>query len=568
MKKKIPVSNRGARAELTESFGSAKNENFALYAVLDAIGDGISIQDTDFRVLYQNKAHIGFVGSHKGELCYRAYENRSRVCGGCPVAMSFKDGKSHTAERSVSGKNGIRYFEITSSPLRNASGKIVSGIESAREITGRKFLDAKLAESEARLTDAQRIAHIGNWSWDIKADELYWSGENYRIFGIPRDIKPSVAEFMRHVHPGDKEFVRKAIDGALHRRKPYDINLRIIRPDGTERIVNSRAIVVFGKSGKPERMAGTVQDVTERHNIEKEFMKFKFGLERSPDAVFITDAEGNIVYVNPAFENIYGYTKEEAIGKTPRIIKSGAIPDEQYKQFWGTLLAKRTVAGEIINRRKDGKLVPIEGSNNPIVDEKGNITGFLAIHHDITLRKKAEEEIKLANERMEEAEKIAKFGRWDWDIPTGELKWSGQVYALYGLDPKKSKPTYETVVNALIPEFKDGFLRAIDDALKNDKPFELESGIIRPDGTKRYTHTVGGVIRDKNGKPLKMFGVVQDITDRKLADDEIKMANRELHKKVEELERFNKLTVGRELKMIELKKRIKELEGRGGQIED
>ena len=556
------TEKKKAECALNAAIDAAKNEKAKTDAIIAAIGNGISIQDNDFRVLYQNSVHKSFVGDHKGEYCYKAFEHRNHVCEGCPIARSFKDGKVHTVERVLPGEN--RYFEITSSPLRDSTGRIIAGIEAARDVTARRRADEKIKESEARLSEAQKIAHIGNWSWNLKTNALYWSDENYRIFGMPQNVKPSVREFMRYVHPDDKKSVSKAIDDALHKRSPYDMDMRIITPDGALRMVNSRATVTFDKSGKPERMAGTVQDVTERYRVETELMKFKLGLERSPDAVFITDTEGNIVYVNPAFEKIYGYKKEEALGKTPRIIKSGLIHAEQYKQFWDTLIAKQIVAGEIVNKRKDGKLVPIEGSNNPILDAKGNITGFLAIHHDITLRKKAEDEIKLANERMEEAGTIAKFGRWDWDISTGALNWSNQVYALYGLDPKKDKPTYKTVVNKLIPEFRKEFLNAIDDALNNDKHFELESGIIRPDGTKRYTHTVGKVVRDKSGKPIKMFGVVQDITERKVADDAIKKANRELHEKVEELERFSKLTVGRELKMIELKNRIKDLEGNSG----
>jgi len=675
MKKKIHVSKDCNCAKLNESEESAKKEKYRLDAVIDAIGDGISIQDTSFRVLYQNKAHKGFMGDRKGEFCYRAYENRNHVCVGCPVAMSFKDGKVHTVERIAYGKKGNRYFEITASPLKDASGKIVSGIESARDITGRKeseieyktilhtaidgfyavdtkgrilnvnesycsmvgysrdellkmsikdveavetkekiaqrirqimeasearfetkhkckdgriieleasvkyikegngkffaFMrditerkkaEEKLRESEARLSEAQKIARIGNWNWNVKTNGLYWSAENYQIFGIPPDVKPSVEEFMRYVHQDDKEFVSKAIDDALHKKKQYWIDMRIIRPDGAERIVNSRAVVIFDKSGKPERMTGTVQDVTERHNIEIELMKFKLGLERSSDAVFITDTEGNITYVNHAFENIYGYKKEEALGKTPRIIKSGMIPDAQYTRFWKTLLAKQTVAGEIINKRKDGSMVQIEGSNNPILDENGAITGFLAIHQDITKRKLADDALRRSEERFKQISENSE--EWIWEVDKqGLYTYSSPIIEkILGYKPEElvgKKHFYDLFAPDIRKEFKNA---ALEGFARKESFMRFVNPNVHKDGRIRILETSGTPILDGKGNLLGYRGADRDITDSKQAEDERKKMNGELHAKVDELERFSRLTVGRELKMIELKKRIKELE--------
>ena len=129
----------------------------------------------------------------------------------------------------------------------------------------------------------------------------------------------------------------------------------------------------------------------ENARLFQEAQKFKLGIDRTDNAVFITDPEGVIQYVNPGFEKVYGFKSEEALGKTPRILKSGVIPDEQYKHFWATLLSGGTVSGEIINKTKDGRIIPISGTNSPILDENGKILGFLAVHQDISERKKNEE---------------------------------------------------------------------------------------------------------------------------------------------------------------------------------
>ncbi|HSF83777.1 MAG TPA: GAF domain-containing protein [Anaerolineales bacterium] len=152
--------------------------------------------------------------------------------------------------------------------------------------------------------------------------------------------------------------------------------------------------------------ASAQRELAERQRAQEALIKFRLGIEQTTDAVFITDTQGEIIYVNPAFEQVYGYSSEEALGKTPRIIKSGLISQEQYQQFWAALLDKQVVAGEIINKHKDGRLIPIEGANTPIVDEQGVIIGFLALHRDISDRKQAQENL---TKRATELETVAKL---------------------------------------------------------------------------------------------------------------------------------------------------------------
>jgi PAS domain S-box-containing protein len=159
-------------------------------------------------------------------------------------------------------------------------------------------------------------------------------------------------------------------------------------------------------------------DISERKQAEQEIRRFKLGIDQSTDAVFITDVNGTITYANPGFEKIYGYSEVEAIGQTPRIIKSGLLTKENYEQFWGTLLARQTVSGEIINKTKDGRFVSIAGTNSPIMDESGNILGFLAVHHDITDRKKVEETLKRRNEYLSATAEIGRLVTSTLDMPT------------------------------------------------------------------------------------------------------------------------------------------------------
>ncbi|MFT3894806.1 MAG: GAF domain-containing protein [Anaerolineales bacterium] len=165
-------------------------------------------------------------------------------------------------------------------------------------------------------------------------------------------------------------------------------------------------------------LAPQVASAIERFLVEREIQKFKLGIDRSDNAVFITDLDGTIEYANPAFETVYGYKPEEAVGKTPRILKSGLIPDEQYKQFWGTLLAGSVVSGELINKRKDGRIIPVAGTNTPILDETGKAIGFLAIHQDITERKQSEQALQRRNTYLAASSEIGRLVTSTLDLNT------------------------------------------------------------------------------------------------------------------------------------------------------
>ncbi|MEW6403466.1 MAG: PAS domain S-box protein [Chloroflexota bacterium] len=167
-----------------------------------------------------------------------------------------------------------------------------------------------------------------------------------------------------------------------------------------------------------ENVFWIARDITERKKAEENIARFKLGIENSGDAVFMTDLKGEILYANPAFEKVYGYKPEEAMGKTPRLIKSGLLSAEQYKSFWDTLLAGQTVTGEIVNRAKDGRLVSIAGTNSPILDEKGNILGFLATHHDITGLKQAEAALQRHNTYLSVSAEIGRVITSTLDLNT------------------------------------------------------------------------------------------------------------------------------------------------------
>jgi PAS domain S-box-containing protein len=169
--------------------------------------------------------------------------------------------------------------------------------------------------------------------------------------------------------------------------------------DGTSVDVELAATNIIYE-GRPA-MQVVCRDITERKSAHKELVMFRKAVETSGEAIFLTNVDGLITFVNHEFTAVYGYQPEEIVGKaTPRILKSGAMDGEAYAHFWTTILGKQVVKGELTNRTKDGRLLVIEGSANPILDDNGQILGFLAVQRDVTERKKAEDLLRESEENL------------------------------------------------------------------------------------------------------------------------------------------------------------------------
>jgi diguanylate cyclase (GGDEF)-like protein/PAS domain S-box-containing protein len=252
-----------------------------------------------------------------------------------------------------------------------------------------------LRQNEMRLANAQRIARLGNWDWDIVSNRLFWSDEIHRIFGIPPGKFGATYEtFLKAVHPDEREAVKRMVRRALAGKVDYDIEHRIVRPDGGIRQIHSRAEVSFDKSGRPVRMQGTVHDITERKEAEEKLLLAGKVFEHSSEMIAVTDPQAGIVDVNPAFTKLSGYSREEVLGGKMNLLKSGLHDAEFYRCLWATLLTTGHWHGEIFNRRKDGEILPILSSINAVRNENGENTHYISIATDISKLKEAEERLR------------------------------------------------------------------------------------------------------------------------------------------------------------------------------
>lgn len=245
--------------------------------------------------------------------------------------------------------------------------------------------EESLSNITESMNKAQTIAHLGSWDWDIKNDNLWWSDEVYRIFGCePQEFQSTYEAFIDRVHPDDKNIVEEAVNLSLNQNIDYHITHRIVRKDGVERYVSEEGSTKVDNDGKPLRMIGIVHDITEQFLAREEIDKLSKAVEQIDDSVLITDKSGMITYVNHAFCVHSGYKKEEVLGKTPRILKSGKHENIFYQSLWKTILNGEVFKETLINKKKNGELFYEKKTITPLRDEKNNIIGFVSSGKDVT----------------------------------------------------------------------------------------------------------------------------------------------------------------------------------------
>jgi diguanylate cyclase (GGDEF)-like protein/PAS domain S-box-containing protein len=246
----------------------------------------------------------------------------------------------------------------------------------------------------AMLARTETVAHLGSWQWDLATDKVTWSEELFEIFQLEfSDQAPSFAEQEKLYLSPDLLRWRDAVADAIAHHRPYEIEMTIIRPDGSQRFCVVRGEVEVDEEGSVVRLYGSLQDVTEAKLVQLRVRLAANVFDHANEGIAITNADGKILEVNEAFCRITGYNRDEIIGQTPRILKSGRQDAAFYQEMWHTLQSVGIWSGEIWNRRKTGEIHPEILNISAVRDPQGVTQQYVALFSDITRRKEMEDRI-------------------------------------------------------------------------------------------------------------------------------------------------------------------------------
>ncbi len=289
--------------------------------------------------------------------------------------------------------------------IRDKNGRPVRSIGSIMDITEKKKAEEAIKKSEEKYrilieTMNEALIFVDN------DDKIQFVNRSLcEMYGYNQDELLGKIGYEIIVYKDDIEIIKEKnqlrTEGVLDN---YEV--RGIKKSGEIIWLNISGAPLRDNDGKVIGSIGVISDITKHRQAEEELKKLSRAVEQSPTTIVITDTEGGIEYVNPKFEEITGYTFKEVKGKNPRILKSGELPNEEYKNMWDTITSGGDWRGEFHNKRKNGTLYWESASLSPIKNNEGKITHYLAIKEDITEKKEKERELILAKEKAEESERL------------------------------------------------------------------------------------------------------------------------------------------------------------------
>lgn len=430
-------------------------------------------------------------------------------------------------EKRFVRKNGsIVYTNLAIGCVRLSDGSVDYVLAMFEDITVRREMENSLHNSQRMYGEAQRIAHLGSWELNLADDALSWSDEIYRIFEINPQFGASYEAFMNAVHPDDRERVDRAYKASLENRELYEIEHRLLFPDGRIKYVYECCETYYDNNGKPLRSLGAVQDITERKLAERALdlarNRLHGVLQTIPDLVWVKDTEGVYLSCNPVFERFFGAKEAEIVGKTDYDFVDAELADFFRQKDREAIKANRIcINEEWITFAEDQRRVLVEVRKVPLRDADGNVTGVLGISHDITDRKLME---KALIDSEQEFRSLAE------NLPDNIIRWDVEGRYLY------LNPTHEHMLGVLakdmignrIPDTHDRVKAGIAQIVSTEQPMLFVRQPVLVNGETQI-HDVNLVSeRDANGKVISVLGVGRDMTALYRLQDDLKAREQQL----------------------------------------
>jgi hypothetical protein len=458
---------------------------------------------------------------------------------------------------------------VTISPIRNSNGVIVGASKIARDITQRKQAEDALREKERRLTESQRIAHIGNWSYDLRdpAEPLVWSDEVYHLYGLSSEtFVPTMESFLCLMVPEDRPLIRNWMTACAAGEKAGEMDFRLKLPDGRIRVFSRRGELQYDANNKPSRLVGTSQDITERRQVEAALRESEERLlamaNGIPQLAWIADAAGSIYWYNQRWYEFTGTTLQQMQGWGWQSVHDPDVLPEVLARWKRAIGEGNPLEMEFPLRGADGLFRAFLTRVMPLKDAEGRVVRWFGTNTDISELKQTEERLAVQAEELRHSRQALERQAFMLQTvldsmveglvaadPQGNfILWNPAAEKIMGLGATKL-PTEEwsTHYGLYLPD-------TVTPIPAGETPLErtLRGEVVSAEIFLRQTGANPGLWLETNGSPLidkdgvRLGGVLafRDITRRKTDELVIRKLNEELEEKIakrtEQLEASNR----------------------------
>ncbi len=546
-------------------------------STLDALSAHIAILNADGTILAVNRAWMKFSkqnGLKMPDACIGAnYLAVSEAATG-EWAQSAKD----AAEGIRAVADGIldrfvfeypchspeenRWFFMRVTPLQDARpGRVVVSHEN---ITNRKLVEEALKDSERRFRTV--VETIPDLVW-LKNPEGVYLTCNHRFSDFFGAIESEIAgktdyDFgSREQADLFREHDLRAMEAGGPSRNEEWVTFA---SDGHCELLETIKTPVRDGDGNLIGVLGIGRDITERKKAEEALRKseglFRKVFEVLPVGLWIANKDGTLMSGNPAGVRIWGRSPLVDLSKYG-VFKARRLPsgEEITPDDWAlahTVKEGVTILDELLEIDAfDGVTRTILNSTAPVLDDNGNIEAAIVVNRDITRIKEAEDAVRSSERDLAEAQRIARIGSWVWDVETGAMRWSDELFRIFGVDGQE--PNLALVKSLVHPEDVQAWEQALRMAFETKASLNIDYRALCPDGRMIWIHIEAKVIQDENGRIVSLQGTAQDITERKIVEEAIT-------EQLAELQRWHEVTLNREDRVIELKKEVNGLLSRLG----
>ena len=416
----------------------------------------------------------------------------------------------------------IRWIWDRAFPIRDSSGVVYRIVGFAEDITDQRRTQDSLRASEERLELVITGSSDGFWDGQVLPDEpwrsprtpVWWSPRVKAMLGYTDEEFPDVLEsWTSRLHPEDADRVFTALTAHIERRDPYDEEYRLLTKTGEYGWFRACGQAIWDETGRMTRMAGSLRDVTDRKHAEDALRQSEQLLQdvinNTTSQIYVKDTDGRYLLTNRRFEQRFSLTTDQIVGHTDHEIFPRDIADA-FRANDVTVLERNTpVEFEEYAPHSDGLRASIT-VKFPLCDHTGKPYATCGISTDITERKRIEDELRAGDAQSRLALTAAPVGLWDWDLQSGQLYWSPQVDRLLGVAPGSVRGTQNELLALVHPDDREIIVLAMRHALEPQRAdVTFEHRVLRLDGSFQWCVWTGEIIRDLDGKALRILGTVR-----------------------------------------------------------